>query len=176
MAISKQKKEAILTQYIEWLNNSQAVVLVEYTGATMKDLDNIRKKVRESGGEFHIVKNTLAKLALEKTERTILEGYLENSTAMGFAFEDSVSVVKAVSEFTKSIETLKIKGGYLEARAMSADEIRTLAEVPPLPVLRGQLLGLLMTPANKLARTLAEPGRQLATVLQAYSEKTATAA
>jgi large subunit ribosomal protein L10 len=95
---------------------------------------------------------------------------------MGFAFEDSVSVVKAVSEFTKSIETLKIKGGYLEAQAMSADEIRTLAEVPPLPVLRGQLLGLLMTPANKLVRTLAEPGRQLATVLQAYSEKTATAA
>ena len=65
MALSKQKKNEVVEQYKGWLNNSQSVILVEYTGATMKDMENIRAQVRESDGEFHVVKNTLIKLALE---------------------------------------------------------------------------------------------------------------
>ena len=65
MALSKQKKNEVVDQYKDWLKNSESVILVEYTGATMKDMENIRAKVRESGGEFHVVKNTLVKLALE---------------------------------------------------------------------------------------------------------------
>jgi large subunit ribosomal protein L10 len=176
LAISKQKKETILAHYLDLLNKSQAVILVEYTGATMKDLDNIRSKVREAGGEFHVVKNTLAKLALDKAGRSILEGYLEKSTAMGFALKDSIKVVKAVNDFAKTLETIKIKGGYLDAQAMTAREIKALAELPPMPVLRSQLLGVLLAPASKLVRTLVEPGRQVASVVRAYSEKAAPAA
>ena len=65
MALSKQKKNEVVEQYKEWLTKSQSVILVEYTGATMKDMENIRSQVRESDGEFHVVKNTLVKLALE---------------------------------------------------------------------------------------------------------------
>lgn len=176
MAISKQKKEAILAQYLDWLTRSQAVILVEYTGATMSDLDNIRSKVREAGGEFHVVKNTLIKLALEKAGRPIPEGYLERSSAIGFAFQDSIKVVKAVNDFAKSLETIKVKGGYLETQAMSAKEIKALADLPPMPVLRSQLLGVLLAPASKLVRILVEPGRQVASVMRAYSEKAAPSA
>jgi len=176
LAISKQKKEAILAQYLDWLTRSQAVILVEYTGATMSDLDNIRSKVREAGGEFHVVKNTLIKLALEKAGRPIPEGYLERSSAIGFAFQDSIKVVKAVNDFAKSLETIKVKGGYLETQAMSAKEIKALADLPPMPVLRSQLLGVLLAPASKLVRILVEPGRQVASVMRAYSEKAAPSA
>ncbi len=86
MAKSKEQKETMLAQYVEWVSKSQAVVLVEYAGLKMSNLDAIRSKVREAGGEFHIVKNTLAKLALEKAGFKVPEDYSEKSTAIGFAF------------------------------------------------------------------------------------------
>ena len=93
MAKSKQEKEAMLAEYTAWLSKSQAIVLVEYTGLTMKDLDAIRAKAREAGGEFHVVKNTLAKLALEKAGYTVPADFAERSTAIGFAFTDSPGYV-----------------------------------------------------------------------------------
>lgn len=173
MAISKQQKETILAQYTEWLGQSQAVILVEYTGAKMKDLDAIRARLREAGGEFHVVKNTLARLALEKSGMSIPADYLENSTAMGFAFSNAPAVAKSLASVIKNMVTIKVKGGYLGAQPLSAAEVKALADLPPLPVLRSQLLGTLLAPASKLVRTLAEPGRQVASVLKAYSEKIA---
>lgn len=173
MAISKQQKETILAQYTEWLGQSQAVILVEYTGAKMKDLDAIRARLREAGGEFHVVKNTLARLALEKSGMSIPADYLEKSTAMGFAFSNAPAVAKSLVAVIKNMDAIKVKGGYLGAQPLSAAEVKALADLPPLPVLRGQLLGTLLAPASKLVRTLAEPGRQVASMLKAYSEKIA---
>jgi large subunit ribosomal protein L10 len=76
-------------------------------------------------------------------------------------------MAKAMAEFSKSVQFLKFKGGYLETNILSAEEITALAELPPLPVLRAQLLSTLMAPANQLVRTLVEPSRQMAAVLQA---------
>lgn len=176
MAISKQQKETILAQYTGWLGQSQAVILVEYTGVTMKNLDAIRAKLREAGGEFHVVKNTLAKLALEKSGMSIPADFLERSTAMGFAFSDAPAIAKTLSDVIKNMEAIKVKGGYLGAQALTAAEVKALADLPPLPVVRGQLLGVLLAPASKLVRTLAEPGRRVASVLKAYSEKAAAPA
>lgn len=176
MAISKQKKEEILAQYKDWLSQSQAVILVEYTGVTMKDLDSIRAKIREAGGEFHVVKNTLVKLALEASGMTVHKDQLSSSTAMGFAFKDAAAVAKALNDTTKTVQAIKLKGGFLGTQLFDANEIKALAELPPLPVVRGQLLGVLLAPASKLARILAEPGRQVASVVKAYSEKAAPAA
>ena len=106
MALSKQKKNEVLDQYKDWLKNSQAVILVEYTGATMKDMENIRAKVRESGGEFHVVKNTLAKLALEAIGYPVAEGLLENSSAASFAFSDPAGTAKALAEATKGMDAI----------------------------------------------------------------------
>ena len=176
MAKSKEQKEAMMAEYTEWLGKSQAVVLVEYTGLKMKDLDAIRAKAREAGGEFHIVKNTLAKLALEKAGYTVPADYADKSTAIGFAFTDAAGFTKALTEATKGLEAVKIKGGFLGAQALSKAEVKSLANLPPLPVIRAQLLGVLQAPASKLARTLAEPGRRLAYVVKGYSEKAAPTA
>ena len=176
MAKSKAQKEAMLAEYMEWLGKSQAVVLVEYSGLKMKDLDLIRAKARENGGEFHVVKNKLAKLALEKAGYSVPADYAEKSTAIGFAFKDAAGFTKALTEATKSMEAVKVKGGFLDAKALSAAQVKSLASLPPLPVLRAQLLGVLQAPASKLVRTLAEPGRSLAYVVKAYSDKAAPAA
>ena len=176
MAKTKQQKDAILAEYTEWLGKSQAVVLVEYAGLKMKDLDAIRAKAREAGGEFHIVKNTLAKLALEKAGYSVPDNYADKSTAIGFAYKDAAGFTKALTEVTKGMEAVKIKGGFLGAQVLVPAQVKSLANLPPLAVLRAQLLGVLQAPASKLVRTLAEPGRQLAYVVKAHSEQAAPAA
>lgn len=166
----------MLTEYAEWLGKSQAVVLVEYTGLKMKDLDAIRAKAREAGGEFHIVKNTLAKLVLEKSGYSVPADYTEKSTAIGFAFTDAAGYAKALMEATKGLAAVKIKGGFMGTEALNAAQVKALASLPPLPVMRAQLLGTLQAPASKLVRTLAEPGRSLAYVVKAYSDQAAPTA
>lgn len=175
MAISKQRKEEALTQYTDWLKRSQAALLVEYTGAKMKELDAIRARIRESGGEFHIVKNTLVKRAFEANGMTVPAGLLEKSTAISFAFTDAAATAKALSEATKGLEFAKVKGGFMGGQALSVSQVKALADLPPLPVTRARLLGVLQAPAGKLVRTLAEPARSLASVFRAYSEKPAAA-
>jgi large subunit ribosomal protein L10 len=176
LAKSKAQKETMLTQYIEWVRKSQAVVLVEYSGLKTNNLDAIRTKVREAGGEFHIVKNTLAKLALEKAGFNVPADYAEKSTAIGFAFSDPAGFAKALTEATKGLEAVKIKGGFMGAVTLKPAEVKALASLPPLPIIRAQLLGILQAPASKLVRTLAEPGRQVAYVVKAFSEKAAPTA
>jgi large subunit ribosomal protein L10 len=176
LALSKQKKNEVIDQYKEWLKNSQSVILVEYTGATMKDMENIRAQVREAGGEFHVVKNTLVKLALEASEYPIPEGLLEKSTAATFAFSDPAGIAKALSEASKGLDAIKVKGGYMGIEFLDQARVKALAELPPLPIVRGQLLGVLQAPAGKLVRTVAEPARSLASVFRAYSEQAQPAA
>ena len=170
LAVSKERKKEIVATYQDWLGNSQAVFLAEYIGLTMKDMDALRDKVREVGGEFHVIKNTLGKLAFEEAGYEVPQDYFLGSTAAGFAFEDAPAMAKAMAGFSKSVGFLKIKGGYLDANILSAEEIRALVELPPLPVVQAQLLSTLLAPANQLVRTLAEPARQVASVFQAYAD------
>ena len=176
MAITKQRKDEIVVQYVDWMNKSKAVVLTEYTGLSMKNIDELRAKIREVGGEFHIVKNTLGKVAIDQVGYELPEDLLVGSTAVAFAFEDAPGVAKALMDFAKEFDFMKIKAGYLEGILIGADEVKALADLPPLPVVRAQLLGVLMAPASKLVRTLSEPARQLTTVLQAYADKDSDAA
>ncbi len=176
LALSRQKKEQVLTQYQKWVESSQAVVLVEYTGIKMKDLDAIRAKLRDTGGEFHIVKNTFARKIMEANGISIPEGYLVKSTAIAFAFKDAAATTKALTDATVKMEAIKVKGGFLGKQALSTNQVKALAELPPLPVVRAQLLGVLQAPASKLVRTLAEPARSLAYVLRANTEKAQAAA
>jgi len=171
LAVSKQRKDEILKNYKEWLNKSKAIILAEYTGLSVKDLDQLRQKMRDNGGEFHIVKNTLGKILVQEAGYPVDEKMFTGSTGIGFAFEDAPGLAKAISEFANSSEFIKIKGGYLSSRLMSASQVKALADMPPLPVVRAQLLGVLNAPASKLARVLAEPGRQIAAVIKAYTEK-----
>ena len=170
MAISKERKNELIDQYNEWMDKSRAFFITDYIGLTMKDLDSLREKVREAGGEFHVVKNTLGKLAFDNAGLPYEEDLFIGTTAFGFAFEDAPALAKTMTDFAKSSDFLKIKAGSLDNQLLSAEDVRSLAELPPLPVLRGKLLGVLMAPASKLASVLAEPGRQVAAVIKAYAD------
>ena len=170
MAFTKEQKTKILAQYENWISNSQAVYLLTYNHMTMKQIDELRAKAREVGGELHVTKNTLFKLALEKAGYTGLE-VLDGAILTAFAFEDAPGLAKIVKDATKNAEVFTLKSGFLEKQEITAAEINALAELPPLPVMRSMLLGTLLAPASKLVRTLAEPARQVAAVVKAYSEK-----
>ncbi|MCZ2127484.1 MAG: 50S ribosomal protein L10 [Anaerolineales bacterium] len=173
MAISKQRKEEVLSQYNEWIKSSEAVILVEYTGANMKSLDGLRAKIRESGGEFHIVKNTLIRRAFADNEMNVPEDMFVKSTAISFAFSDPASTAKALTDATKGNEFVKVKGGFMAGKSLNSAQVKALSDLPPLPVMRAMLLGVLQAPSGKLVRTLAEPARGLAAVVKARSEQQA---
>jgi large subunit ribosomal protein L10 len=171
LAITKERKKELVERYKEWMKHSQAMIVTEYTGMPMKQIDDLRGKMREAGGEFHVVKNTLGKLAVEESGLPLPEDYFEGSTAFSFAFEDAPALAKALADFARTNDFVKIKGGYLGDHPISTNEVKALADLPPLPVLRAQILGTIMAPASRLARTLAEPGRQIAAVVKAYAER-----
>jgi len=171
LAVSKERKQEVLATYDEWLKKSQAVILVEYTGAKMKDLDGIRAKVRESGGEFHVMKNTLARRAFANIGMEIPGDYLVKSTAVSFAFNDPASTAKALTDAVKGKDYIKVKGGFMGGKALNAAQVKALSDLPPLPVVRAQLLGVFQAPAGKLVRTIAEPAHGLAAVIKAFAEK-----
>lgn len=176
MALSRQMKEEALARYKTWLERSEAVFVVEYTGVTVKALDGIRAKIRETGGEFHVLKNTLAEKAFEDAGVKIPAGIFEKSTAVTFAFSDPAATAKALTEVMRTADAIKVKGGFLDKQALNVDQVKALADLPPLPVVQAQLLGVLQAPASKLVRTLAEPARSLAYIIQAYSEKASATA
>ncbi len=171
MALTREQKEAVLARYADWMKKSQAVVLVEYSGLSMKELDAIRAKVRDTGGEFHIIKNTLARKVFEANGINAPADMTKKSTAVAFAFSDAAGTAKALADATKGMEAVKLKGGLLNTQPLSPAQVKALAELPPLPVMRAQLLGVLQAPAGKLVRTIAEPARSLASVFRAYTEK-----
>ena len=170
MAISKQRKEEVLAQYNDWVKRSEAVILVEYTGANMKSLDALRAKIREAGGEFHVVKNTLVRRVFADNGMDVPGDMLVKSTAVSFAFTDPASSAKALTDATKGSEFVKVKGGFMGGKSLNAAQVKALSDLPPLPVMRATLLGVLQAPAGKLVRTLAEPARGLAAVIKAHAE------
>ncbi len=177
MAITKERKQELVTHYLEWLKQSQAVILTEYIGLNMKQIDELRGKIREAGGEFHVVKNTLSKVAFDQYGLPSSEQMLTGSTAAVFAFKDPPAMAKVMTDYARAnADFVKIKGGYLNLRMMSPEDVTALANMPPLSVMRARLLGTLLAPASKLVRVLAEPARQVAAVIKSYAEKDAQAA
>lgn len=175
MAFSKEHKSKLIAQYTDWVKQSQGMVALSYGKMNMKEIDTLRAKVREAGGELHVVKNTLMKLALEEagvSKKDVFEGV----SLVGFAFHDAAALAKTITDATAKSEVFEVKGGYLGKDLLNAAQVKALADLPPLPVMRAKLLGTLLAPASKLVRTIAEPARGLAGVLKAYSETGAAAA
>ena len=139
MAFSKQQKNVMIKSYKEWLNQSQAVFVLEYTKMSMKEVDSLRGKVRDAGGQLHVVKNTLMSIVLDQAK--IEHATLEGTSLMGFAINDVPAVAKVFLDVTKNSEVYKLKGGYMDGSEVSIDNIKVLAELPPLPVIARQAIG-----------------------------------
>jgi len=176
LALTKERKREFVAQYTELLTQSQAVVITTYTGLSVPAMEELRGKIREAGGKFMVAKNTLLKIALREVGFPIPEEALRGSTAVAFAMEDPPAVAKAIVDFAKDYEQVQIKVGFLGQELMTAEQVKRLATLPPLPVMRAQLLGTIMAPASQLARLLAEPARQVAAVIKAHAEQEAPAA
>jgi large subunit ribosomal protein L10 len=160
----------MMAQYEQWLKDSEAIFFLEFNNMSMKEIDDLRTKVRETGSDIHVVKNTLMAKAF-KNSGIDAEFEMVGTSMAGFAFSDPPALAKVFKDATKKSEVFAVKRGYLGNRQISDVEVNSLAELPPLPVLRATLLGLLNTPASKLVRTIAEPARGLAAVVKAYSEQ-----
>ena len=175
MAISKQQKEELVEQYKKWVAESDGLILTHYHGLSVKDISDLRRDIRESGGEFHVIKNTLAKRAFEESGREWKEGVFNGPTAIGISYTNPSGLAKVIREFSKEFGTIEIKSGYLAERLVSVEEITAMAELPSMAEMQVKLLSTIAAPASKLSRILAEPGRQLAAVLKSFSESESAA-
>ena len=171
MAISKTQKQELVELYKKWVEESDGMVLANYERLSVNDISGLRNTVRDTGGEFHVIKNTLARRAFEESGREWMEGAFNGPTALGISYNNPSGLAKALKNFAKEFGKIEIKGGYLAERLMSAAEINDLADLPSLAEVQAKLLATIMAPASSLARILAEPGRQVAAVIQSYSEK-----
>ncbi len=171
MAISKKQKEELVEQYKKWVAESDGLVLANYHDLSVKDINNLRKEIRDTGGEFHVIKNTLAKRAFEESGREFKKEIFLGPTALGISYENPTGLAKVLKNFSKEHGTIEIKSGYLADRLMTVEEIVAMADLPSMSEMRAKLLATIVAPASQLVRTLAEPGRSLAAVLKARSEQ-----
>lgn len=170
MAVSKERKIALVVQYQELLRSSKALVMTAYSGLSVKELEGLRHKIREVGGEFHIVKNNLAKRAFNEVGVPLPEGALVGPTAIGFAFEDVLGVAKAIVDLARQRDFINVKGAVIDGVIYDELQVTRLANLPPLPMVRAQLLSMLQAPASRIAGVLAGSIRQVVRVLKAYLE------
>ncbi len=175
MAITKERKQELLAQYVEAINGSRAIIVTEYRGLNTPALGRLRSAMRDSNGSYSVVKLTLFKLALERAGIPVPEEMLAGPVAVSFCYQDVPAIAKALKEFGKDQELLVLKGGIMGNRFLSPQDVVALAELPPLEVVRAQLIGMLSGPARNLASVVASGVRQVVNVLNAYAEKDAQA-
>lgn len=176
MAISKKRKEALLEEYKEALQRSRALVFTGYSGLSVKELEDLRGKLREIGGEYFIVKNTIAKRAFADVGIEPPGDGFDGPTAIGVTSEDVPAMLKTVVDLSKETEVFLVRSAIVDGELMDVSQVRMLAELPSMPVLQSQLLSVFNSPASQLASVLAGSVRQLLNVLKAYSETEGEAA
>lgn len=166
MAISRARKVELVEQYVDLLENSRAVFLAEYTGMNVKKMEALRNKVRESGGSIYVAKNTLIRVALEKTDNPVPDDMLTGQTAIGFALQDGPKLAKTLMDHAKEDELFVMRGGISGGAVLSNAEVDALANLPSLDELRAQIVGMIQQPASKLVTVLSAPSRDLVTVVK----------
>ncbi|GBQ93292.1 50S ribosomal protein L10 [Acetobacter nitrogenifigens DSM 23921 = NBRC 105050] len=145
------------------------VVVTRNEGLTVADVTDLRRKVRAAGATYKVAKNRLATLALDGTRFEGISPLLKGPTALAWA-ADPVAVAKVIVEFAKTNDKLVVLGGALGTQTLNADGVKALAELPSLDTLRAQLVGLISTPATRIAGVLQAPAGQLARVFGAYAK------
>ena len=168
----KQEKEQVVAELVERLRTSETLIVADYRGLDMAQIDAVRTELLKHGARFSVVKNTLTRRAAEAAGVTELNGFLEGPTAIAFVGEgDMVAVAKTLNETARQTRVLTLKGGILQRRTMTADEVRDLARLPPPDVLRGQVLGAIVGPLNAIVGIFAAPLRDFVGVLDARIEQ-----
>jgi large subunit ribosomal protein L10 len=159
--MARPEKEATVQEVRERLGKSKSVVLADYRGLNVEEVTALRKKLREAGVEYKVIKNTLTSRAAQAAKIEGLDQYLTGPTALAFGYEDAVTPAKILADFAKDHKKLELKGGILEGKVVSLETVKTLASLPSREVLLGQVAGMLQAPLRGLATVLAGPLRNL---------------
>jgi len=171
LPLTRERKEDLVAEYADLLENSKAVIFTGYRGLNNKDLTQLRRNVLEARGVYRVAKLTLLQIALEQTGYPVPEEVLSGEpVAVGFCLEEIPSVAKALTDFADDHDLVEIFGGLMPERELSVKEIEALADLPPLDVLRAQLIGLLDAPASNLVGVLQAGVAQVINVVNAYAE------
>lgn len=167
----RPEKQSLTQEYLARLNASPFFIVVDYKGLNVGHLTELRKRLIKAGAQIHIVKNSVFRLAAKEAGVGDLNGALAGQLAIVTGERDISTAAKVVKTFGKEFDRLKVQFGYLNNERLEQPTIMTLADLPSIEVLRGQLLGVFSAPASKLVRLLNTPASQLARVLQAHQDK-----
>jgi large subunit ribosomal protein L10 len=171
--MKKEQKEQVVDELTARLKAADTLLVADYRGLTMPQIDDLRTRLLDSGARFTVVKNTLTRRAAEAAGADALLTLLDGPSAIAFleADGDMVAAAKALADSARETNVLEIRGGVLQGRAMTATEVETLAKLPPEDVLRGQVLGAIVAPLTALAGLLNAPLQNLVGLIDARIEQ-----
>jgi large subunit ribosomal protein L10 len=166
--VLKEKKEQVVAELVERLRSTDTLIVADYRGLSMKEIDGVRGELLQHGARFSVVKNTLTRRAAEEAGVEALKDFLEGPTAIAFVGDgDMVAVAKTLSDTARRTKVLAVRGGILQGETITADQVRDLATLPPLDVLQGQVLGAIVGPMTAVVGLFTAPLRDLVNVLDA---------
>jgi large subunit ribosomal protein L10 len=164
----RKDKEQVVAELAERLRASDTLILADYRGLSVSELDGVRTQILEHGARFSVVKNTLTKRAAEEAGLDTLTALLDGPTAIAFVGDgDMVAVAKTLNDTAKRTKILSIKGGILQGAPLAADQVVELASLPPADVLQGQVLGAIVGPLTSIVGLFAAPLQNLVGLLDA---------
>src|SRR5687767_7074680 len=164
----RQDKEQVVAELAERLRASETLIVADYRGLTMSEIDGVRTELLKHGARFSVVKNSLTKRAAEEAGVPELVELLEGPTAIAFVGDgDMVAVAKSLQDTARQTKILSLRGGILQGEPMSADQVRSLAALPPAEVLQSQVLGAVVGPLNAIVGLFTAPLRELVGVIDA---------
>ncbi|HZS29958.1 MAG TPA: 50S ribosomal protein L10 [Gaiellaceae bacterium] len=171
--MKKEQKEQVVEELTARLKAAETLLVADYRGLTMPQIDDLRTRLLESGARFTVVKNTLTRRAAEAAGADALLALLDGPSAIAFleADGDMVAAAKALADVARDTKVLEIRGGVMQGRAVTADEVETLAKLPPAEVLRGQVLGAIIAPLSSFAALLNAPLQNLVGLIDARIEQ-----
>ena len=168
-SVHKADKEAVVADLVEQLRTAESLIVADYRGLTNANLETLRDRLREHGARFSVVKNTLARRAAETAGAEPLLALLEGPSAIAFIKSggDAVAVAKALSDSARETKILTLRGGVLEGVPISGADVESLAKLPPMDVLRSQVVGVIIAPLTQLLGLLSAPLRDLVGLIDA---------
>ncbi len=166
MALSRERKGEILAEYAELVEQSQALIFTEYRGMTNKQISELRNKVRESSGIYRVAKLTLLKKVMEEAGLPVPDDLSGVPIGVGFCVGDVPPVAKVLTEAAKDEELFAVRGGIIGNTMMSLDEVKALADLPPIEHFYAQIMGLLSQPSSELVGVLQAANSGVVNVLQ----------
>jgi large subunit ribosomal protein L10 len=171
--VKREDKEKVVAELTERLRSTDTLLVADYRGLTMPQIDALRTRLLESGARFTVVKNTLTRRAAEAAGADALLALLEGPSAIAFLESegDMVSAAKALADAARETRVLAIRGGVMEGRMLDAAEVETLATLPPLDILRGQVLGAIVAPLTTLLGLVTAPLQNLVGLIDARIEQ-----